>query len=428
MCYLAQTHPDKPFTISAMAILNHTQLRTSDRQFGGSGNAGPTLVCPECGSSVYRVRRNTLDRLLSWIAPAQRFRCRSDKASFLCKWEGIIALKDIPARTIASYAPDDNLSTGIQPHRQIQNVPGLSKSARALGDLSFESMAQITLDAIGDAVLVVNPQGRVIYLNRIAETMTGWSEKLAVGRLVEEVFPIIDGASRQRMEPPSQRAINEDRIVALALGSILIRQDGSEIPIEDSAAPIRNHLGKIAGAVIVFHGADQSRVQIQKMSHLAQHDALTGLPNRTLLTERLNQAIGMAKRHNKRLALLFVDVDRFKLVNDTFGHTTGDHLLQDIAKTMLACIRTTDTVTRMGGDEFVILLPEIEDIQDPTRVAEKLLDAFTAPLTIDGHSLDVSLSIGISIYPDDGAEACILMQKADAAMYANKKNNPSNTA
>src|SRR5690606_34716997 len=185
---------------------------------------------------------------------------------------------------------------------------------RAFGNVSFEDMALITLDAIGDAVLVVDPEGRVIYLNKVAETLTGWSRKDALGSSIDQVFLIIDGITRKRAVSPARRAISEGRTVELALGSILVRRDGTDVAIEDSAAPIHNHLGQMAGAVIVFHDARQSGHAIQKMSHLAQHDALTGLPNRILLMERLTHAIGMAKRNHKQIALLFLDLDHFKQI------------------------------------------------------------------------------------------------------------------
>lgn len=290
------------------------------------------------------------------------------------------------------------------------------------GDLSFGDMAQITLDAIGDGVLVVNPKGEVIYLNKVAETLTGWTREDALGHPVEQVFFIFNGATRERVPSPALRAINENRIVELALGSVLIRRDGSDMMIEDSAAPIHNHLGKLAGAVVIFHDARQSGAMMQKMSHHAQHDFLTGLPNRMLLMERLTQAIGMASRHCKQIALLFVDLDHFKPVNDSLGHAVGDHLLQEVATEIASCLRTTDTVSRHGGDEFVILLTEIEKKQDAAQVAEKLLARFAAPRMIDGHELKITLSIGIAVYPENGVDANALLRNADTAMYATKEN------
>lgn len=296
----------------------------------------------------------------------------------------------------------------------------------AFGDISFEDMARITLDAIGDAVLVVNAKGTVIYLNKVAQTLTGWSSQQALGSPVEEVFCVIDGITREPAASPSQRAITQDRIVELAMNSILIRRDGSDLEIEDSAAPIHNREGKMAGAVIVFHDSHQSIEVTNRMSHLARHDSLTGLPNRVLLAEQLTQAIGMASRRGRQLALLFLDLDYFKEINDTYGHAMGDDLLCEIAEDILSCVRATDTVSRLGGDEFVILLTEIKEISDAAQVAEKLLGKISLPHNISGHELQITLSIGISVYPENGLDPNTLIGNADTGMYSAKLNGRNN--
>ncbi|MDF0750763.1 diguanylate cyclase [Marinobacter sp. 71-i] len=320
--------------------------------------------------------------------------------------------------------------TGVAcPHctaRAVRDGPRLNQPPTGgFVDVSFENMAQITLDAIGDAVLVVDPKGKVIYLNKVAETMTGWSREEAFGRPVEQVFFVFDGATRERAPSPAERAISENRTVELALGSVLICRDGTDMAIEDSAAPIHDRHGKTAGAVIVFHDARQSGTVIQQMSHHAQHDFLTGLPNRMLLVERLTQAIGMSRRRGKKTALLFLDLNRFKQINDEFGHATGDHLLQYVAEEIGSCVRATDTICRYGGDEFVILLPEIDEIQDAAQVAEKVLSRFTRPHTVNGQELQVALSIGIAVHPENGPDAETLMLNADTAMYASKETGQS---
>ncbi|MBS1157790.1 MAG: putative signal transduction protein containing a rane domain, an and a domain [Proteobacteria bacterium] len=286
--------------------------------------------------------------------------------------------------------------------------------------------AQVTLNSIGDAVLTTNLQANVTYLNLAAEAMTGWPREDALGRPLAEVFRVIDGQSRVAIASPALRAMSEDRVVGLAADSMLIRRDGSEAAIEDSSAPIHNRDGKVAGAVIVFHDVSASRAMAQKMSHLAQHDFLTGLPNRLLLTERLSQAIGLAQRHRKQVGLLFLDLDYFKNVNDSLGHLIGDQLLQSVAGRLATCVRNTDTVCRQGGDEFVILLAEIEQPRDAAQVAEKLLASLLLPHLIEGHELHVTLSIGISIYPNDGISADSAMQNADTAMYYAKANGRNN--
>ncbi|WP_299198523.1 bifunctional diguanylate cyclase/phosphodiesterase [uncultured Amphritea sp.] len=286
--------------------------------------------------------------------------------------------------------------------------------------------AQVTLNSIGDAVLATDLLGNVTYLNLAGEVMTGWSGEEALGQPLTTVFNIIDGSTRQPADNPARRALYEDQTVGLAANCVLIRRDGFESAIEDSAAPIHKRDGQVAGAVIVFHDVSQSRAMAAKMTHLAQHDFLTGLSNRALLTERLSQTIGLSNRHSKQVGLLFIDLDNFKHINDALGHTVGDQLLKSVAARLVAYVRSTDVVCRQGGDEFVILLPEIEKNQDAGLVAESLQVAFDTPHLIDGHELYVTLSIGISVYPDDGCDAESVMQNADTAMFHAKKNGRNN--
>jgi len=285
---------------------------------------------------------------------------------------------------------------------------------------------QVTLNSIGDAVLTTDLVGNVTYLNLVAESMTGWSHEEALGRPISQVFNIVDGTTRLAAENPMLRAIAEDRTVGLASDCMLIRRDGFESPIEDSAAPIHNRDGQVAGGVIVFHDVSASRAMALEMAHLAQHDFLTGLPNRLLLTERFSHAIGLAQRHKKQVGLLFIDLDNFKHINDSLGHAVGDMLLQSVANRLVASVRVTDTVCRQGGDEFVIMLDEIGQPQDTAHVAETLRAALDMPHLIGGHELHVNLSIGISIFPDDGTDVDTLMQNADTAMYHAKASGRNN--
>jgi diguanylate cyclase (GGDEF)-like protein/PAS domain S-box-containing protein len=280
--------------------------------------------------------------------------------------------------------------------------------------------AQVTLDSIGDAVMTTDLAGLVTYLNLEAESLTGWSRQDAVGRPIAEIFRIFDGETRVPAASPAQRAIEEDRTVGLAVGCKLVRRDGTEVEIEDSAAPIHDRDGRVTGAVIVFHDVAKSRAVVEKMAHLARHDFLTGLPNSALLGDKLSQAIGLAHRHRTQVALLFLDLNDFKTVNDACGHLVGDRLLQAVAHRLVACVRTTDTVCRRGGDEFVILLTEIVHHDDAAVVAEKVIAAIAEPLLIDSHSLTVGVSIGISVYPEDGDDVVTLVQRADTAMYQTK--------
>jgi len=286
--------------------------------------------------------------------------------------------------------------------------------------------ALVTLNSIGDAVLSADIENNVCYLNLVAEEMTGWSCQEAIGRPLAEVFQIIDGATREPAPNPMLRAIKENKSVDLNANCILVRRDGYETPIEDSTAPIHDRGGNITGAVIVFHDVSAARAITQKMAYLAKHDFLTELPNRMLLSDRVANSIALARRHNKQRAVLFLDLDGFKAINDTLGHVCGDKLLQSVAQRLVASVRGSDTVSRHGGDEFVVLLAEIAHITDAALSAEKILQALAAPYSVDGNVIQITVSIGISIYPSDGIDPETLIRCADAAMYRAKDMGRNN--
>jgi diguanylate cyclase (GGDEF)-like protein/PAS domain S-box-containing protein len=286
--------------------------------------------------------------------------------------------------------------------------------------LAAQERAEITLDSIGDAVVSTDTSGNVTYLNAFAERMTGWRREEAVGRPLVRVVRIVDRATREASPNPMDLAVRMNTTVGLTSNCVLIRRDGFETPIEDSAAPIHDRQGRIAGAVMVLHDVSAARATSLHMSHLAAHDALTDLPNRMLLNDRLTQAIESARRHRYQLAVVFLDLDRFKQVNDSVGHGIGDQLLQTVASRLVASVRRSDTVSRYGGDEFVILLSRVEQADDAAAAARKVITALTMPIEVTGHELHVSVSIGVSVYPDDGQDSETLIENADTAMYSAK--------
>jgi diguanylate cyclase (GGDEF)-like protein/PAS domain S-box-containing protein len=280
--------------------------------------------------------------------------------------------------------------------------------------------ADLTLNSIGDAVLSTDTQGTVTYLNPVAERMTGWARHDATGRPVAEVLRIIDATTREPVPNPMSQAVLLDRTVGLTPDCLLVGRAGSETAIEDSASPIRDPGGAVLGAVIVFRDVSEARARSRRALHLAQHDALTDLPNRVLLEDRLSQAMAMARRHGHRLAVLFLDLDRFKDVNDRRGHVAGDIVLQSVARRLLACVRHSDTVSRHGGDEFVVLLPQITHAADAAASAQKIIRALVVPHDVARHRVHLTVTVGISIYPDDGPDAETLVRCADTAMYRAK--------
>jgi diguanylate cyclase (GGDEF)-like protein len=248
----------------------------------------------------------------------------------------------------------------------------------------------------------------------------------AVGRPLEEVFRIIDSETRAVLPNPMSIATHQNKIVGLPPTCILIRRDGTESAIEDSAAPIHDRRGGVTGAVMVFHDVSTARALTLQLAYFAQHDSLTELPNRTLLNDRLTQSITVARRHNARLAVLYLDLDRFKNINDSLGHLIGDHLLRSVAQRLSECVRASDTVGRLGGDEFVVVLSEMTHAQDAVVCADKLLRAIEKPHILDSHEMHTTASIGISVYPEDGSDAEALLQNADSAMYEAKDRGRNN--
>jgi diguanylate cyclase (GGDEF)-like protein/PAS domain S-box-containing protein len=289
-----------------------------------------------------------------------------------------------------------------------------------------KQLAIVTLESIGDAVITTNMQSEVTYLNPVAEKMTGWSKAEAAGRPILEVFRILNESTRKLAANPVDVVLAHNKVCGLANHTLLIAKSGAEYAIEDSAAPIRDQDGNILGVVLVFHDVSDARQMAQKMTYLAEHDYLTDLPNRLLLTDRITQAISAAKRRGSKLAILFFDIDHFKRVNDTLGHEVGDQLLKVLSKKLQMCIRASDTLSRQGGDEFVVLLPELTDDAVPAEIAQKILFSIKDPISIANHELFITASIGIAVYPDDGDNVDVLTRHADAAMYHAKNSGRNN--
>jgi diguanylate cyclase (GGDEF)-like protein/PAS domain S-box-containing protein len=335
--------------------------------------------------------------------------------------------EDIAKHTVQRGAQDYILDDRLESHslsKALRNM--LERAANAEALFIEKERAQVTLNSIGDAVISTDAAGNVTYLNQVAEAMTGWPGAEAVGRAFIEVFRIIDTKNPEHAINPMLVAMQQDKTVGLSGNCVLIRRDGVESPIEDSAAPIHDRRGHVTGAVMVFHDVTQARAMSQRMAYLAHHDYLTDLPNRLLLDDRLAQAMAAANRRRQRLAVLFVDVDRFKHINDSLGHAIGDELLLSVAERLAASVRGSDTVSRQGGDEFVILLSTVAQAEDAALSADKILAALGAPHHVKGHDLQITASIGIGVYPDDGTDAETLVKNADIAMLNAKDNGRNN--
>ena len=279
--------------------------------------------------------------------------------------------------------------------------------------------AQVTLDSMSEGIISVDTDGRVTYVNAFAEEMTGWTRGEAVGEMLSVVFRLIELDTPAPTWHPVRPGLRYSGSGPRCL-EVLVRRDGHESFIEVSRSSIRYGEGKATGAVVVFRDASGAQARERELSHLAYYDFLTDLPNRMLLNDRIEQAIALARRSDGRVAVLFLDLDRFKQVNDSLGHAIGDALLQSVSKRLMQVVRTSDTVSRLGGDEFVVLLPRVDCAWDAVRHGEKILQTLSIPHMISNHELRVTGSIGIGVFPDNADNAEALIRCADTAMYVAK--------
>ena len=281
--------------------------------------------------------------------------------------------------------------------------------------------AQVTLQSIGDGVITTDADGNIDYLNPVAEDLTGWDKRSVRGRSIDEIMTIINEHTRSTVENPLRRCLNEGRVITLAENSLLISRDGTEIPIQDSAAPIRDRIGNVVGGVMVFHDISKETRLFRQLSYQAAHDATTGLINRR---EFENQLVAALQRcvddPESQHAVLYIDLDQFKVVNDTFGHTAGDELLRKVTGIIQGNVRSTDIVARLGGDEFGILLERC-DRDRAMEVAEAIRLAIEAyRFDWQEASVNARCSIGVVMVNSESSSVASIMSYADVACYSAK--------
>jgi diguanylate cyclase (GGDEF)-like protein/PAS domain S-box-containing protein len=305
-------------------------------------------------------------------------------------------------------------------------LPGVGLAHDTDAELTLEDSftererAQVTLDSIGDAVVSTDFRGHVVYLNKAAERLTGFDETAATKLPVAEVLRLYDAKSGAAVKNPTADSIIEDQKRFAPDNCLLLRRDGSKVPVEVASTPIHDRQGGVVGAVIVARDTTEARALAEKLSHLALYDHLTGLPNRILFADRLDHAMMLAKRAGSSFCLFYIDLDHFKTVNDTLGHEAGDRLLRIAAERLQQSVRQSDTVSRRGGDEFVALLPDCQDIDAGFPCAFKIIEALRAPYPLNGLEVTLSASIGIAVFPTDATDREDLIRAADTAMYAAK--------
>ncbi len=309
---------------------------------------------------------------------------------------------------------------------QALHIVGVNWDVTPLRELANQlaerhELLRVTLQSIGDAVITTDANSQVTWLNPAAERMTGWLSGEALGRPLTQVFHIVNEETRQPTENPVATCLAQGKIVGLANHTVLISRNGDEFGIEDSAAPIRSPGGEVLGVVLVFHDVTEQRRLSGEMSYRATHDALTGLVNRAEFETQLRLTLDKAHEERSEHALLYIDLDQFKLVNDACGHSVGDQLLLQVGKLLREAVRARDTLARLGGDEFGVILEHCTSDQ-AQRVAQQICDRMDIfRFMHDEQRFRIGTSIGLVPVDNRWANTAAAMQAADTSCYAAKE-------
>jgi diguanylate cyclase (GGDEF)-like protein/PAS domain S-box-containing protein len=284
------------------------------------------------------------------------------------------------------------------------------------GELLAAQKLRIHFERTPLAVMEWGPDCRITAWNPAAEAIFGFSSHDAIDKSLPQLLSADD--ERKNSEAMCQELLQSGEGNKATLTNVT--RGGRTIFCEWYNTPLLDQHGKVIGFASLVHDVTERLNTERTIHYMAHHDALTGLPNRRLMQDRLNQAIMSARRKQRHVAVLFLDLDRFKVVNDTLGHDTGDFILKDVARRLVTCVREGDTVSREGGDEFVMILPDLERPEHARVVADKIIKDLSRPVEIGGHEIHITPSIGISHYPNDATDVHQLLKHADNAMYQAK--------
>jgi diguanylate cyclase (GGDEF)-like protein/PAS domain S-box-containing protein len=292
--------------------------------------------------------------------------------------------------------------------------------------LAEEKMAHLSrqneliLNSAAEGILGVDLQGNHTFVNSAAAKMLGYKSEELIGRPSHSTWhhTKADGSPYPQEECEILSAFREETVHRVST-EVFWRKDGTSFPVEYASTPVYEQ-GQTAGVVVTFADITERKKTEEEIQHLATHDLLTDLPSLGLARDRLSSAINMARRYKKAVALMFVDLDGFKTVNDTLGHDAGDYVLQQVALRLLSCVRETDTVARLGGDEFLIIATEINAPENASQIAEKVIQTVSRPIIFKKRQAIVGASIGIALFPDHGEDMNQLIKQADKAMYSVK--------
>ena len=378
-------------------------------------------ACRNLGYTLEQLKRMTAaDLAADWTEER-----RTEVKNQLIRGETAFVAVEVTARRKdgSTYPFESRVQYGNQYGVPAFVIIGNDISARKAAEEALhceKELAQTTLASIGDAMISTDPNGRVTYLNPVAERLTGWILDEARGMPLEDVFHIISEQDRLRVDSPVDRVLKTGKITGLASNTVLLARGGLECSVEDSAAPIKNRDGNLVGVVLVFRDVTEARELANNLSWQASHDALTELANRREFENLLSGLLNSARNRGIDHALLYLDLDQFKIVNDSCGHQAGDQLLKQLSSLLLTKMRRSDTLARLGGDEFGVLL-EGCDIARAVQVAHQLLDAIRGFRFVWRDRLfSVSASIGVAEISANSESVEAVLSSADTACFMAK--------
>ena len=389
------------------------------------------------GRAYYNASVESTAFLTPWHARARQFGLQASAAQPILRSGEIWAVLnvyhaqanifDAPLQALLEELARD-ISRGLDRIDLLARERQLATAQQHLSEQLYQEkeLAQITLASIGDAVITTDVEGRVTFLNPIAERLTGWPSRHAIGQAVTDILRLIHDTTGDTVINPVEVVIRTGKTVELANHTILVARDGVRYNIEDSAAPITMQDGTLKGCVLVFRDITEKYEAQQRLRWQATHDPLTGLPNRYALELHLRASIDRARLSGTEIAVGLLDLDDFKPLNDAHGHAMGDRLLQHLAQRLQACLRASDMLARLGGDELVVVFDDMAgaaDAQSLEQALARLHEAVETPFDLaPGIRVELGMSMGIAIYPHDALDGDGLLRQADAAMYATKSH------
>ncbi len=344
-----------------------------------------------------------------------RWRCQALPMSRNAKGVKQVLLRWLPSS--GSMSEIESLAADLLRKRAEQRQLKFSQDALQLE----HERAMVTLHSIGDGVITTDADGMVQYLNPVAERLCGWLNKEARGKPFVTVFDIVHEQTRKRAVNPIARCLKRGDVVELANHTVLIARNGAEYVIEDSAAPIRDEQGRVLGAVLVFRDVTEEQLAHRQLRYLAEHDPLTGLYNRHFFEQELERAVQLSRRGASSGAIMYMDLNRFKQVNDTAGHSVGDELLRELATLFSQRIRETDVLARLGGDEFGVLFDNVDADQALELARGYAADVENLSFRRKGVRYDVTASIGVAVFGRQVSSKAEALRRADIACYAAKR-------